>query len=91
MLKIVESRTDGLLIFSLSGRIQESEIPELQSLLPVEAAPGGIAFDLTEVRLVDREAVKFLRACQAQGIQLRNCPSYIREWIETGSDVTHEL
>jgi hypothetical protein len=49
-----------------------------------------MALDLEEVKLVDREAVRFLAACEARGIQLRNCPSYIREWIETGSDTNHE-
>jgi hypothetical protein len=42
------------------------------------------------VRLVDREAVRFLAACEARGIQLKHCPSYVREWIETGSDTNHE-
>jgi hypothetical protein len=31
---------------------------------------------------VDRDIVRFLRACEADGIELRNCPPYIRAWIE---------
>jgi hypothetical protein len=34
------------------------------------------------VRLADREAVTFLRDCQADGIKLENCPAYVREWME---------
>jgi len=30
---------------------------------------------------VDREIVRFLRRCERDGIALRNCPPYIREWI----------
>jgi hypothetical protein len=30
---------------------------------------------------VDLEAVRFLGACVVQGIELRNCPPYISEWI----------
>ena len=70
--------------FSLSGRFDVEHVPELQSLL--EAKSGAIMLDLAEVRLVDREAVRFLATCEAQGMKLKNCPSYIREWIETGSD-----
>jgi hypothetical protein len=33
------------------------------------------------VRLVDRAAVYFLGLCELNGIELLNCPLYIREWI----------
>ena len=62
-------------------------MPELQKLIEAEAEVAAITFDLQEVRLVDREAVRFLASCESRGIKLRNCPPYIREWIETGSDV----
>jgi hypothetical protein len=84
MLKIRRSEDDGLAIFALSGRIEEQHVSELQGLLAGEAEVAEIALDLEEVRLVDREVVKFLAACEARGIRLRNCPSYVREWIETG-------
>jgi len=84
MLKIRRSEDSGLAIFALSGRIEEQNVPELQELLAGEAEVAKTALDLEEVRLVDREAVRFLAACEARGIGLRNCPSYVREWIETG-------
>jgi hypothetical protein len=37
---------------------------------------------LDQVRLVDRETVKFLKQCEADGAKLENCPAYIREWME---------
>ncbi|WP_433966746.1 hypothetical protein [Tunturiibacter gelidiferens] len=72
--------------FALSGRIEEGHLPELQKLLEVEtqAKSAAIALDLVDVRLVDREAIHFLTTSEAQGIMLKNCPSYVREWIETG-------
>jgi len=36
---------------------------------------------MDEVTLVDVDVVRFLGACEAQGIQLRGCSAYIREWI----------
>ncbi|MBV8552790.1 MAG: hypothetical protein JOY54_15960 [Acidobacteriaceae bacterium] len=41
----------------------------------------GVALDLTEVNLVDRQGVKLLAASEANGIELRNCPAYVREWV----------
>jgi anti-anti-sigma regulatory factor len=86
MLKIRRSENDGLAIFCLSGRIEEQHVSELQELLAGEAEGTKAVLDLEEVRLVDREVVRFLAACEARGISLRNCPSYVREWIETGRD-----
>jgi hypothetical protein len=41
----------------------------------------GIVLDLKDLTLVDQEAVSFLERCEADRIQLKNCPAYIREWI----------
>jgi predicted metal-binding protein len=42
----------------------------------------NIILDLRDVRLADRDAVKFLRACEAEGMKLENCPAYVREWMD---------
>jgi predicted metal-binding protein len=86
MLQIRRSGVGALAVFALSGRIEEKHVCELQELLAGEAEAEKITFDLEEVKLVDREVVKFLAACEARGIRLRNCPSYVREWIETGRE-----
>jgi hypothetical protein len=36
---------------------------------------------LKDLRLVDQDAVNFLRRCEADSIQLKNCPAYIRDWM----------
>jgi hypothetical protein len=79
-------------VFSLSGRIEPDDLEELQRLLGLEAAGQGIALDLKEITLVDREAVKFLARCENEGVKLGNCPAYIREWIEMerGGSKRHE-
>ena len=41
----------------------------------------GVVLDLDEVDLVDIDAVRFLNACKAQGIEVVNCLPYIREWM----------
>ena len=83
MFQIRRSENRGLVTFILSGRIDEEQLVELQKLLAGEAEgnPTAVVLDLAEVRLVDREAVKFLAECEAAGVELRNCPPYVREWI----------
>ena len=37
--------------------------------------------DLKEVRQVDRAAVKLLAISKTSGIELKNCPAFIQEWM----------
>ena len=80
MLRIQRSSDRGV-VFSLSGRIEIEDVAELQRLLSLEAPSQAIAFDLQDVTLVDRGAVKFLARCETESIKLDNCPAYVREWI----------
>jgi len=34
-----------------------------------------------ETKLVDRDAIRFLLHCEADGMKLENCPVYVREWM----------
>jgi anti-anti-sigma regulatory factor len=68
--------------FTLIGRINAEEVAELQRLFKAEGQDQPIVLDLKEVKLVDLDAVSFLARCEGKGAQLKNCPAYIREWIE---------
>jgi anti-anti-sigma regulatory factor len=69
---------EGVLL-SISGRITGHYVDVLRGLLEQERS--AVAIDLKGVLLVDRAAVKLLALSEAKGIELRNCPGYIREWI----------
>jgi len=56
-------------------------VGELRSLLESEVPGISLALDLSEVKLVDRDAIRFLVQRQAEGTSLINCPAFIREWI----------
>jgi hypothetical protein len=86
MFQVRRSEANGVVTLALSGRVEEEQLSELQGLLASEAGTKStaIVLDLADVRLVYREAVKFLATCEAAGIELKNCPSYVREWIEKG-------
>lgn len=81
MLRIQRSSNDEV-VFTLMGRIRVEHVGELQRLLGQEEANLQVAFNLRDVTLVDREAVKFLARCEAESIRLENCPAYIRAWID---------
>jgi anti-anti-sigma regulatory factor len=80
MLKITRA-SNGEVVFRLSGRMDAESMGELEALLREEDSDRDTVLDLKDLTLVDRDVVRFLKGCEADGIQLRNCPAYIREWI----------
>jgi anti-anti-sigma regulatory factor len=83
-LRIERSVRQGILVFTLSGQMKAEEVAELKEL--VDADYRKIVLDLRDVRLADRDAVKFLRDCEADGMKLENCPAYVREWMDREED-----
>jgi hypothetical protein len=65
-------------VLRISGRIAREDLDVLRAALE---EGGVVALDLTEVELADREAVTLLVRTERNGIELRHCPSYIREWV----------
>jgi hypothetical protein len=63
----------------LIGRMQAEHLAELEK--QIRNYGPKIALDLEQVDLVDVQVVRFLGACEAQGITLVNCSPYIRDWI----------
>jgi hypothetical protein len=80
MLKITRT-VNGEAVIKLSGRMDAEDLTELKTLMTSEAEGRPIVLDLRDLTLVDREAVSFLKRCEADNITLKNCPAYIREWI----------
>jgi anti-anti-sigma regulatory factor len=80
MLRIQRS-SSGQVVFTLSGRMDEEHIAELRRLIDSEANGGPIVLDLKDVTLVGPDGVSFLEQCEADGISLKSCAPYIREWI----------
>ena len=68
----------------LIGHLSSEHLSELKAL--IEGSSSAVVLDLDETTLVDMNAVNFLRKCQAQGIELRHCSLYIREWMDREQD-----
>jgi anti-anti-sigma regulatory factor len=84
MWRIQKSASDGVMVFTLSGRIEAEHLAELQRLLETE--DRRLVLDLSEIELVDAETVKFLARREAAGNKLNNCPAYIRAWMARERD-----
>jgi len=83
-LRIERSTRQRLTVFTLSGRMEAAQVLELKELFDRDYR--NIILDLRDLRLADRDAVRFLRACEADGMKLENCPAYVREWIDREKD-----
>ena len=76
----IETYSDGSgTKIRLIGRMQAEHLAELEK----QIRNGGpkTALDLEQVDLVDVQVVRFLGACETQGITLINCSPHIRELI----------
>ena len=63
----------------LSGAFRSEHLDQVKA--EIERGGPRIALDLEEVDLVDLEGVRFLNACEAEGISVLHCSPYIREWM----------
>ena len=72
-------------MFILSGRLETQVIAELTRLFELQTE-RDIVLDLKDVGVIDREVMGFFLRCEADGVKLENCPSYIREWMEREKD-----
>jgi anti-anti-sigma regulatory factor len=83
-LRIERSARQGFTVFTLSGRMEAEQVAELKELFDRDYR--NIILDLRDLRLADRAAVRFLKGCQADGMQLQNCPAYVCEWMDREKD-----
>ena len=83
-LRIERSARERFTIFTLSGRMETEHVVELKQLFDHDYR--NIILDLQDLRLADRDAVRFLMGCEKDGMALQNCPAYVREWMDREKD-----
>jgi hypothetical protein len=66
------------LVLRISGRIATEDLPVVRTVLD---GCRVVAIDLAEVEVVGPEVVMLLARAECEGVELRNCIAYIREWI----------
>ena len=70
--------TEHGLVLYISGQLAAEDLEVVRTALDQRRV---VAIELAEVELANRDAVKLLALAEAEGIELRSCPAYIREWI----------
>jgi hypothetical protein len=77
----IETASDGqTATLRLIGHVQSEYLDEIRA--EVSKLGPRLVFDLDQVTLVDGAVVRFLIACEAEGIELRHGSPYIREWMD---------
>jgi anti-anti-sigma regulatory factor len=79
MMKIEIVRDGDMVTLRISGQVDEQHLTAIRT--EVRRCRPRIVLDLAEATLVDRAVVRFLAARESEGVELRNCPRYIRRWI----------
>jgi predicted SnoaL-like aldol condensation-catalyzing enzyme len=63
----------------LCGELRSEHLCQLKAEIKRGRPP--VVLDLEELDLADVEAVRFLNACEAEGISAHHSPPYIKEWM----------
>jgi hypothetical protein len=79
MLRIEKDSGGCVTKLRLSGRIQSDQIASIRS--EMDDGCTSKILDLREVTLVDLGVIQFLISCQDAGVELVQCPAYVREWM----------
>ena len=77
----IETASDGqTATLRLIGHIESEYLDEIRA--QVSRLGPRLVLDLDQVTLVDGAVVRFLIACEAEGIELLHGSPYIREWMD---------
>ena len=63
----------------LSGELRSEHLDQVKA--EIELCESAAVLDLEELDLIDVDAVRFLNACEANGIFVLHCSPYIRKWM----------
>jgi hypothetical protein len=67
-------------VLRVCGRVQIECVKTIRGL--IEAENTGIVLDLLEVTLADGDAATFFAFCELKGTELKNCPAFLRGWVD---------
>jgi anti-anti-sigma regulatory factor len=71
---------ENAIVLRVCGRADIECVNTLKELIEEETAK--IALDLSEVTLANSDAARFLAVGELNGIELRNCPTFLRGWVD---------
>ena len=63
----------------LSGELRSENLDQVKA--EIDCCGTSVVLDIEEVDLVDVESVRFLNACEANGVSVEHCSPYIKAWM----------
>ena len=85
----VSSSQSNSLTLAVAGKVNADSLAEIGRY--IESGRRNrqqVVLDLSEVTLLDRAAARFFGETARQGVEVVNCPLYIKPWISP--EITHE-
>ena len=79
-LKIDKITAKRSTVIRLIGRLRREHLGIVTK--QIESSTGEIMLDLTELALISVEGVRFLNACEDQGIVVANASPYLTDWMK---------
>jgi NodT family efflux transporter outer membrane factor (OMF) lipoprotein len=72
----------GSMVLALEGNVGADSLPEIERhMKDGKQDRKQVSLDLGEVTLMDRDAMRFFAGQLRRGVELMNCPVYIKHWI----------
>ena len=78
-LRLVAEASERGTTIRLVGRMRAEDIDQVRVEIAASAAPT--ALDLDELALTDVDVIRVLVTAEREGLVLRHCPPFIREWM----------
>jgi hypothetical protein len=63
----------------LSGEFRSEHLDQLKAEIDRRGSP--VVLDLEELNSVDVDGIRFLNACEANGVSISHCSPYIKAWM----------
>jgi hypothetical protein len=87
--KTVSSSQSNSMTLAVAGKVNADSIAEIGRFIEKgRRNRKQVVLDLSEVTLLDRAAARFFGETVKRGVEVVNCPLYIKHWIspETSHD-----
>lgn len=79
-LKIDRIAAEHATVIRLIGTLRREHLDIVSK--QIQSCTGEVTIDLGDLALISVEGVRFLKACEDQGIAITNAPPYITAWMK---------
>ncbi len=86
MLRIQRVKGGEEVTLTVSGRLADGYVAELERVVDAEGGEQSLILNLKEVTHVTRDGVRLLARLEISGARILACPEYLREWISRERD-----